>query len=86
MYQLVAPIVRKSDGCFVRVKESELVDYAHIAKNEKNVYFGPAGAVCFAGFYKALEEGRIRNGETVLINTGEGAARAKDFKAEVDAK
>ena len=86
MYPLVAPIVRKSDGYFVRVKESELVDYARIAKDEKNVYFGPAGAVCFAGFYKALEEGRIRNGETVLINTGEGAARAKDFKAAVDKK
>ena len=86
MYPIVAPIVRKSDGCFVRIKESQIADYARIAKNEKGVYFGPAGAVCFAGFYKALEEGRIRNGETVLINTGEGAARAKDFKAEVDAK
>ena len=86
MYPIVAPIVRKSDGCFVRIKESQIADYARIAKNEKGVYFGPAGAVCFAGFYKALEEGRIRNGETVLINIGEGAARAKDFKAEVDAK
>lgn len=86
MFPIVAPIVRKSDGTFVRVKESELVDYARIAKNEKNVYFGPAGAVCFAGFFKALEEGKIRNGETVLINTGEGAARAKDFKNAIDRK
>ncbi|MCF0206569.1 MAG: pyridoxal-phosphate dependent enzyme [Bacteroidales bacterium] len=84
MYPLVAPMVRKSDGYFVRVKESELVDYAKIAKNEKNVNFGPAGAVCFAGFFQALAEGRIRNGELVLINVGEGSDRAKAFKEAVN--
>lgn len=85
MFPIVAPIVRKSGGCFVRVKESELVDYAKIAKRERNVELGPAAAVCFAGFYQALAEGKIQNGETVLINTGEGAARAKDFAAAINA-
>lgn len=84
MFPIVAPIVRKSGGGFVRVKEAELVDYAKIAKRERNVMLGPAAAVCFAGFYQALAEGKIKDGETVLINTGEGAARAKDFAAAVE--
>ena len=84
MFPIVAPIVRKSGGGFVRVKESELVDYAKIAHRERNVMLGPAAAVCFAGFYQALAEGKIKDGETVLINTGEGAARAKDFAAAVE--
>lgn len=84
MFPIVAPIVRKSGGGFVRVKESELVDYAKIAKRERNVMLGPAAAVCFAGFYQALAEGKIQNGQTVLINTGEGAARAKDFATAVN--
>ncbi len=84
MFPIVAPIVRKSNGGFVRIKESELVDYARIAKKEKGAYFGPAGTVCFAGFFKALEENKINNGETVLVNIGEGVARAKDFKKAID--
>ena len=42
-----------------------------------------AAAVCFAGFYQALAEGKIADGETVLINTGEGSARAKAFAEAV---
>ncbi|MBO4645629.1 MAG: pyridoxal-phosphate dependent enzyme [Bacteroidales bacterium] len=84
MFPIVAPLVRKSNGTFLCVKESELVHYAKIAKKERDVMLGPAAAVCFAGFYKALEENRIQNGQTVLVNTGEGAARAKEFAAMVN--
>lgn len=84
MYPIVAPIVRKSGGTFLQVKESELARYGKIVKDERGIYLGPASIVCFAGFYKALEEGQIRNGETVLLNTGEGAARASFFKKMVD--
>ena len=83
MYPILAPIVRKSGGTFLRVKESQLVDFAKIAWKERNVLLGPAAAVCLAGFYKALETGEIKNGQTVLINTGEGAARAKQFAGKV---
>ena len=84
MYPIVAPIVRKSGGTFLQVKESELAHYGKIVKQERGIYLGPASIVCFAGFYKALEEGQIRNGETVLLNTGEGAARASFFKKMID--
>lgn len=84
MFPVVAPIVRKSNGTFLRVKESQLAHYAKIAKDEHGVYFGPAAAVCLAGFYEALEKGEIHNGDIVLVNTGEGVARAQDFKKMID--
>ena len=84
MYPIVAPIVRKSGGTFLRMKESELAKYGRIVKDERGIYFGPASIVCLAGFYKALEEGQIHGGETVLLNTGEGADRATWYKKMVD--
>ena len=41
--------------------------------------FGPASAVCIAGFFEALKKGLLNNGETVLLNVGEGVRRAPDF-------
>jgi threonine synthase len=35
--------------------------------------------VCIAGFFIALQKGLIKNGETVLLNTGEGPNRAPLF-------
>ena len=83
MFPIVAPIVRKSGGGFLRVKEADLVSITRIAYQERNVLLGPAAAVCLAGFYEALKEGKIQNGQTVLVNTGEGADRAQQFAAEV---
>lgn len=79
MFPIVAPIVRKSGGTFLRVKEADLVDLARLVKKERNVVLGPASIVCLAGFYQALEQGEIHDGEMLLMNTGEGAARAKEF-------
>ena len=83
MFPIVAPIVRKSGGGFLRVKEADLVNIARIAYKERNVLLGPAAVVCLAGFYEALKEGEIQNGQTVLVNTGEGADRAQQFAVEV---
>lgn len=80
MFPIVAPIVKKSGGNFLRVKEADLVDYARLIKRERNIDLGPASIVCFAGFFEALRKQEIANGQLVLINTGEGAARARDFK------
>ena len=75
MYPLVAKIVKKSNGDFIRVKEDELVDFARIVYQQKNVRIGPAATVCFAGFYQALKENKIKDGETVVINIGESGKR-----------
>lgn len=39
--------------------------------------------VCYAGFHKALEEGKIHDGDRVLLNTGEGCERAEWFRNAV---
>lgn len=80
MFPVVAPIVRKTGGTFLRVKESELVNIARSIFREKGVLLGPASIVCLSGFYKALEEKQLKNGDTILINVGEGADRAENFK------
>lgn len=83
MFPIIAPIVKKSNGTFLRVEESKLIDWAKLVKKEKNVCLGPASIVCLGGFFKALEDNKIHNGQTILINTGEGADRARDFAAKV---
>ena len=79
MYPIVARIVHQSNGDFIRVKEAELVDYARIVRQEKNIHIGMAATVCFAGFYQALREGLINDGETVVVNIGESGKRYPEF-------
>ena len=83
MFPIVAPLVKKSGGAFVRVKEKELINLAMKLYHEKNLILGPASMVCLSGFYQALAENSIKNGDTVLVNTGEGCARAQWFEREV---
>ncbi|MEG1910006.1 MAG: pyridoxal-phosphate dependent enzyme [Bacteroidales bacterium] len=79
MYPLLAPLVKNSEGDFLRVKENQLGALAKIVAFEKKVLLGPASLVCMLGFFQALKNGAIKNGESVLINTGEGANRSTDF-------
>lgn len=83
MFPIVAPIVKKSGGSFVRVEESSLVQLAKWVNEEKGFVPGPASMVCIAGFLKALEQGLIKDGDLVSINMGEGSARASRFRKEV---
>lgn len=78
-YPIVAKIVKESEGCFIRMKEEKLVPIGRLIAYERKVILGPASAVCVAGFFNALEKGLIKDGETVLVNTGEGVRRAPDF-------
>ena len=83
MYPLVAKIVKKSGGDFLRIKESELTDFARIVYQEKGAYIGPAATVCFSGFYQALKENKIKDGETIVINIGESGRRYSDFVSKL---
>ncbi|MDD3685515.1 MAG: pyridoxal-phosphate dependent enzyme [Bacteroidales bacterium] len=78
-YPIIAKLVEKSGGCFIRMKEKKLVPVGKLIAYERKLLLGPASAVCVAGFFNALEKGLIKTGETVLLNTGEGVRRAPDF-------
>jgi len=78
-YPIIAKLVKKSNGTFLRIDENKLADYGRLIAFERKILIGPASAVCMAGFFKALKIGQINNGETVLINMGEGVERAPDF-------
>ena len=83
-YPLVAPLVRKSGGTFIRVKEAELPQYGKEMHKAQGTLMGPASMVCYAGFFQAVDKGLIKSGDTVLLNTGEGSDRAGWFKALVE--
>lgn len=46
---------------------------------------GPAGTVCLSGFYQAVKENKIKQGEVVVINIGESANRNAAFAEAVKA-
>ncbi len=79
MYPVVAPMVKESGGTFVRVAERELPRYGRQIYLHRGVHLGPAAVVCYAGFLEALRQGQIKSGDRVVLNTGEGAARARWF-------
>ena len=78
-YPIISKLVKDSGGTFIRMNEDKLVDYGKLIAFERKVILGPASAVCMAGFFEALKKGLIKDGECVLINTGEGVRRAPDF-------
>ena len=75
-YPIVAKLVKASGGAFLRMREKKLLSMGKLIAYEKKVIPGPASAVAMAGFFVALRKNKIKNGETVLINLGEGPNRA----------
>ena len=78
-YPIIAKLVKQSGGTFLRMREEKLVAVGKLTAYEQKVIPGPASAVCLAGFFVALRKNLIKNGETVLINIGEGPNRAPLF-------
>ena len=78
-YPIIAKLVKKSGGTFLRMREEKLVAVGKLTAYEQKVIPGPASAVCLAGFFVALRKNLIKDGETVLINIGEGPNRAPLF-------
>lgn len=78
-YPIIAKLVKKSGGTFLRMREKKLVAVGKLTAYEQKVIPGPASAVCLAGFFVALRKNLIKDGETVLINIGEGPNRAPLF-------
>jgi len=61
------------------MKEEKMLAIGKLIAFERKINIGPASAVCFGGFFEALKKGLIQNGQSVMINIGEGVRRAPDF-------
>lgn len=78
-YPILAKLVKESNGTFIRVREKKLIPVGKLTAYEQKVVPGPASAVCLSGLFVALRKGLIKNGETVMVNIGEGPNRAPYF-------
>ncbi len=83
-YPALSQIVRKSKGEITAVNEEKTVDVARIIAYEAGMRMGPAAAVTVVGFFEALRDDYIRNGDVVMLNIGEGVRRSPQFIENFD--
>ena len=78
-FPYLADLVKKSDGFINEFDETKVIDIIRIVSFYKAVRVGPAAAIGLGGFFEALKNNQLSNGETVVINIGEGIRRSPDF-------
>ena len=82
-YPIIADLVRKTNGEMLEFDEKAIVDVARLIAYETHVRVGPAACIAIGGFFEALHHGKLTNGDTVLINVGEGVRRAPELMEEL---
>ena len=83
-FPIIASLVKDSDGEIITFSENLVVDIAKLVAFEKGVKIGPASTIALGGFFEALKNGTLRNGETVLINIGESMNRAPELVEKME--
>ncbi len=83
LYPRLARLVKRTGGEYFAVKEEMTIDMARLVAYEVAVKIGPASAVGLLGFFEALKNSALKDGESVFINIGEGVRRAISFLEEV---
>ncbi len=83
LYPFLARLVKRTGGEYFAIKEEMAVEMARLVAYEKAIKVGPASAIGLLGFFAALKEGAIKDGESIFINMGEGVRRALSFVEEV---
>lgn len=78
-YPALAPIVKESRGEIMACEEEKTIDVVRLAGYETGLRPGPAAAITLVGFFQALREGSITEGDVVMLNIGEGVARSPKF-------
>ncbi|MDR1886712.1 MAG: pyridoxal-phosphate dependent enzyme [Prevotellaceae bacterium] len=78
-YPVVGELVRRSGGDIFSFEESKCEDVVRAVAFEVLAGIGPASSVVLGGFFRALKNGLIGNGDVVMINIGEGINRAPEF-------
>jgi threonine synthase len=78
-YPIIGSLVKKSGGEILTYAENLAPDIARLVDYETGVKIGPASTIAVGGFFEALKKSLVREGETVLINIGEGMNRAPEL-------
>ncbi|MGH7830307.1 MAG: threonine synthase, partial [Candidatus Binatia bacterium] len=78
-YPVLAPKVLQSGGQFLSFPEELAPAAASLVALEQAVRIGPAASIAVGGFFQALKEEQIKDGDVVLINIGEGIRRDPPF-------
>ena len=78
-YPIIAGLVHKSNGDMLEFNENYIVDVARLVAFETHTVIGPASCIAVGGFFEALKNKCFKNGDTVLINIGEGTRRAPEL-------
>jgi len=82
-YPIIANLVKKTSGEIIEFDEDRLIDVARLIAFETTVRIGPAAAIAVGGFFESLHKGHLVNGDSVLINVGEGIRRSPEFVEEM---
>ncbi len=82
-YPYLAKLVQKTEGEIFEIDEEKLIDVNRMVAYENQAVMGPAAATAVAGFFKALRDKNIKNGDVVLISIGEGVRRATHVMEEM---
>lgn len=82
-YPIIGKLTKKSNGEIIEFDESLITDISKLIAYIKHIQIGPASAIAVGGFFESLHRGIIKNGESVMINVGEGVRRAPDFMEEM---
>ncbi|PIE86111.1 MAG: hypothetical protein CSA05_02180 [Bacteroidia bacterium] len=79
-YPAMATMVRESNGEIISSDEEKAADIARLISYKTSWRIGPAAAITMVGFFQALREKTIKDGDVVMLNIGEGTGREPDFK------
>ena len=81
-YPAMSKLVKSTDGEIILFEEDKAMDVTRLVAYETTVRIGPASTIALGGFFNALKQGHIKQGDVVMINAGEGVNRAADFMEE----
>jgi len=82
-YPLMSNLVHRSKGDIIEFAEADMLNVARLIAYETGVRIGPASTIAVGGFFEALRQNLLKEGDSVLLNIGEGVRRAIRFMEEM---
>jgi len=82
-YPVISQLVHESGGEINSFPEVETIAITRLVAYESAVRIGPAAAIAVGGFIRSLTDGLLNEGDSVLINIGEGIRRAPGFMSRL---